>query len=429
MKVGSTRLVHCFLCLLIFAGGTARSDAFRPLLARRSAPHSARRPRPPAGRGDRIAPLFAEDDKLDGDGINYAGQSGGRPDPTPSRRDGGGRRRHVESNVTAAGAESLFSTSVWSSSFARKRTSTTFRRTEYEAGYAELVQPEGDLPQIDCGWACRSDGEEVQLRLMKRLLEPELRAVAEDGLRTTYPDVYGDLRLLRFLRKSKVRDVVSSAERYRSFLAWRAENDVDGIRALVAKSDDSATPFQPLDGRLQAVAEYFPMKFDYVLGSRPESFVGDNAVRPAILYVGCFGTQGISEKIASSRSSVTLDDFLDYWVFLYESIHLHLYRQSILSGEMAFLDEVCDLDGLTVRQFGPYFVTKVMKPWLRMTQDNYPETTRRIYVLNPPPVVDLAWRLVTPLLSQGTVDKIRFERQFDGTADEFCAGSGCDDDR
>jgi len=36
------------------------------------------------------------------------------------------------------------------------------------------------------------------------------------------------------------------------------------------------------------------------------------------------------------------------------------------------------------------------------------ETTRKIIVLNPPTIVNLAWNLVTPLLSQGTVDKISF---------------------
>ena len=90
---------------------------------------------------------------------------------------------------------------------------------------------------------------------------------------------------------------------------------------------------------------------------------------------------------------------------------------------MIFLDEVCDLTSLSIQQFNPYFVTKVMKPWLRMTQAYYPETTRRIYVLNPPGIINLAWKLVTPLLSQGTVDKIRFVKKFDGTADEFCKRS------
>lgn len=347
------------------------------------------------------------------------------------------RNAHQDPRVTAAGAESLFAISWWSLFFSKPSTSkSTSHADATTASFLDLPKRSDLLPPIDCDWACNSDEERVHLQQMKLLLllESELETVMEKELHVRYPDVYGDLRLLRFLRKSKVRDVRSSAERYRSFLEWRRENDVDGIRAMVEDDNGegkgkSSSSFAPADGRLQAVAEYFPMNFDRVVGSTSNSGDGgggggDNesmiANRPAILYVGSFDSLGISEKIASAQSEMSLDDFLDYWIYLYESIHFHLYRQSIQSGEMMFLDEVCDLSGLSIQQFGPYFVTKVMKPWLRMTQTNYPETTRRIYILNPPAIINLAWKLVTPLLSQGTVDKIRFEKKFKGTADEFC---------
>lgn len=93
---------------------------------------------------------------------------------------------------------------------------------------------------------------------------------------------------------------------------------------------------------------------------------------------------------------------------------------------MTFLDEVCDLTNLSIKQFSPAFVTKVMKPWLKMTQSHYPETTRRIYVLKPPAIVNFAWRLVTPLLSQGTVDKIQIVGDFEGSADDFCKSTKTD---
>jgi len=62
---------------------------------------------------------------------------------------------------------------------------------------------------------------------MKHLLRSELKMIADNNLHERYPDVYSDLRLMRFLRKSKERDVVSAAERYRSFLEWREKNEVD----------------------------------------------------------------------------------------------------------------------------------------------------------------------------------------------------------
>ena len=163
----------------------------------------------------------------------------------------------------------------------------------------------------------------------------------------------------------------------------------------------------PPDSRWEIVATYFPMKFDHVM-IRPANTTATDTTSntalfqpSAILYIGAFDTQGISEQIASTESDITSNDFINYWIYLYESIHFNLYQQSLDSGKMIFLDEVCDLKGLSIQQFSPYFVSKVMKPWLTMTQAYYPETTRRIYVLNAPSVVNLAWKLVTPLLSKG----------------------------
>ncbi|KAL9185138.1 hypothetical protein ACHAXT_002915 [Thalassiosira profunda] len=323
------------------------------------------------------------------------------------RRTNRRRRRvdHHETRTTAAGAETLFDISWWSlfsiSSIARSR-------SDDESVSVDV----SNLPSIDCEWACDSEEEKILLQRMKLLLGPELQAVRSANLHQTYPDVYSDLRLLRFLRKSKERDFVSAADRYRSFLEWREDKDVDAIRAMVEGNGEAS--FTPPEKRLQAVAAYFPMNFDYVTNGNG----GDDTAR-AILYVGLFDTAGISERIRAPESSISLKDFLDYWIYLYETIHFHLYEQTMQSGEMMFLDEVCDLSGLSIQQFSPYFVRKVMKPWLTLTQSNYPETTSRIYILNPPGIINLAWNLVTPLLSQGTVEKIRFEK-YSGTADEFC---------
>ena len=116
------------------------------------------------------------------------------------------------------------------------------------------------------------------------------------------------------------------------------------------------------------------MNFDDMIGGESNTKSNeDTAFQPsAILYIGSFDTKGISSEIRSSQSDITLQDFLSYWIFIYESIHYQLYQQSLQCGEMIRLDEVCDLEGLTIQQFSPYFVTKVMKPWLTLTQSMYP---------------------------------------------------------
>jgi len=323
-------------------------------------------------------------------------------------------KHNIESQTTTAGVEQLFSISLWSSFITRRIQNKKRQVSSTEDTIIISSDPE-DLPSIDCQWACNSIEEEIQLQQMKLLLESDMQSIIERGLHIKYPDVYGDLRLLRFLRKSEDRDVVSAADRYRSFIQWRGENNVDKIHSNVDyySIDEEMSSFSPSDIKLQRVASYFPMNFDGMIGeSNTISNDDDTAFQPsATLYIRSFDTSGISSEIRSSHSDIALEDFLNYWIFTYESIHYHLYHRSVQCGEMIRLDEVCDLEGLTIQQFSPYFVTKVMKPWLTLTQAYYPETTRKIIVLNSPSIINIAWNLVTPLLSQGTVDKICFEER------------------
>ena len=352
------------------------------------------------------------------------------------------KRSHHESHTNAAGAEQLFSSSLWSTSFSFsfkcfRNNGISFIREKVNARiekktvhhFPTMSNVLADLPSIDCDWACHNQEEQYQLRKMKFLLQEELHHIVRNNLDQRYPDVYSDLRLLRFLRKSSDRDPISASELYRSFLSWRVENSVDNIRAMVENKNNRRVPyFYPQDERLQAVATYFPCNFDYMTAHHNTLDRCSNKNDIAVLYIGSWDTCGITENILTDESDLSMEDFLSYWIYLYESIHCHLYHQSIDFGQMIYLDEVCDLTSMSLRQFSPKFVSNVMKPWLQMTQSNYPETTRRIYILNPPAIINLAWNLVTPLLSQGTVYKICFVRKFQGSADEFCRSSGivCD---
>ena len=136
-------------------------------------------------------------------------------------------QRHQESHATAAGVESLFSISLW-----RSILKTTFITSSLSLSSTQkvpsssssldidIITKEENIPTIDCEWACNSITEQIQLQQMKYLLTSELQNIVTTKY---YPDVYSDLRLLRFLRKSKERDVLSSVERYRDFCSgeWR----------------------------------------------------------------------------------------------------------------------------------------------------------------------------------------------------------------
>jgi len=283
-------------------------------------------------------------------------------------------KHNVESQTTTAGVEQLFSVSLWSSFITRRIQNK--RKVSPSSTDANIISSnQEDLPSIDCQWACNSIEEEIQLQQMKLLLESDMQIIREEGLHTTMPDVYSDLRLLRFLRKSEDRDVVSAADRYKSFIQWRQENNVDKIHSSVDyySIDEEMSSFSPSDIKLQRVASYFPMNFDNIIKESTTNNNDDTAFQPsATLYIGSFDTSGISSEIRSSQSDIALEDFLNYWIYIYESIHYHLYHRSVQCGEMIRLDEVCNLEGLTIQQFSPYFVTKIMKPWLFLTQSMYP---------------------------------------------------------
>ena len=167
---------------------------------------------------------------------------------------------NIESQTTTAGVEQLFSISLWSS-FITRRIQNKKRQISSTEDTLMISSNQEDLPTIDCKWACNSIEEEIQLQQMKLLLESDTQIIREKELHTTMPDVYSDLRLLRFLRKSEDRNIVSAADRYRSFIQWREENNVDEIRSSISE-DMSSSNFTPLDTKLLRVASYFPMNFD-----------------------------------------------------------------------------------------------------------------------------------------------------------------------
>jgi hypothetical protein len=265
-------------------------------------------------------------------------------------------------------------------------------------------------------WACESVEEERRLAAMKMLLERELErlnskmvTLPQNGGRrvvkvvTAFPDVYSDFRLLRFLRKDKIQDPVTAAMRYRQYLQWRERNDIDAIRAMV-----ESHPFEPPPA-LAVVENYLPCEF------RGEP--SRDGIVPILLQVGSWDTAGITQLIRNNE--LPLSAFLQYWAYMFDSLHYHLYQESMKENQMVFIDEVCDLSGMTLQQFSPAFVSTVLKPWMDLTQSNYPETARRILFLRPPRILRLVWTLVTPLASPGTVAKISLKSDFTGSGKDY----------
>jgi hypothetical protein len=278
------------------------------------------------------------------------------------------------------------------------------RRTESKVAMMDADDIEQSRQTLSLpSWACQDVEEEKRLATMKMILNDDLKELHSQkitlangekrSLVDAFPDVYSDFRLLRFLRKDKVQDPVAAAKRFRDFIRSRKENNHDELRLQV-----QTHLFRP-PPELAVVNDFLPCDF----GEEPAK----DGMIPLLLHVGAWDTVSITRSIRHNKLS--LSTFLQYWVYMFDSLHLHLYRESMDQKQMIFIDEICDLSQMSLSQISPSFVSNVLKPWIRLTQANYPETAKRIIFLNPPRIISIVWKFVTPMVSPGTVAKVSLQ--------------------
>ena len=255
-------------------------------------------------------------------------------------------------------------------------------------------------------WEFKNDKELGNLASMKILLQNDFLDLANKTVElpsgesvsvvSQFPDAYGDVRILRFLRKDRAEDPISASLSFRRYLHWRRDNNVDEVRAAV-----EARPFA-VPPKLQLLSDLIPCDFD----TNAESLQhGSGTGALVTLFVGKWQTAILASLVR--RGEMPLSDFLVYWTYIFESLHKHLNSESVRQGKMVLLDANADLHGFSLQQLAPSFMSEIVRPWIHQLQSNYPETARRINAINPPKVVSLLWKLVVPLLSPGTVAKLR----------------------
>ena len=82
------------------------------------------------------------------------------------------------------------------------------------------------------------------------------------------------------------------------------------------------------------------------------------------------------------------------------TLHLltpELPRKAVLNGDMR---------NVSRKQLSKAFVQDVLKDWLKMTQDHYPETVKVIYFNKPPKVIRAVWAVVARFVSKSTQEKV-----------------------
>jgi len=295
------------------------------------------------------------------------------------------RKRRQNANEAGGGEEPITTADA---------NSDTDLSVEQQVGLVEL--PEG---------VGASQEEREGLAVMKVLVEPVLQRISETN-RNRYPDVYGEFRLLRFLRKED-HDPELAAQRFCEFLQWRIDRHIDrDIRAQV-----EVRPFAETD---TTVADHLPIDFDLPLAAaegsddglvagypRSKDFPKDASI---VLHVGEWRTRALARLIG--QQELSMETFLNHWIYQNESLNRKLYLESFSRKRFLYVDQICDLTKCHIGQLSPGFVSKVLKPWLSTTQRWYPDTTCQIRFVNPPSIIAYAWRVVAPLVDRNTVGKV-----------------------
>lgn len=239
--------------------------------------------------------------------------------------------------------------------------------------------------------------EDEKLRLLAATVAPFMPPPSAVFAR---PDAYSSSRMLRFLRKDKARDPESAAQRFLRYLAWREEEGVDMvIGPMLGMLGEEAG--EPREFHRELPEEIFlRLSSMFAVSVPPPSGAGGGVT--VQLAVGEWDTSALMACIGDGE--ITKRHFLLYWVYQYELIHRRLYAQGGGGVERADLNG--DMRRVSMKQLSKGFVKDILKDWLKMTQDHYPETVKVIYFSQPPAIIRAVWAVVARFVSKSTQEKV-----------------------
>jgi hypothetical protein len=236
-------------------------------------------------------------------------------------------------------------------------------------------------------WALASESEARHLAAMKIVLKYDLEELRETTVTTmdgrilnvveAFPDIYGDLRILRFLRKDKIQDPVTAAVRYRQFLRWRTENNVDQIRLQLEErlrlgNNDAFL----LPASAEAVDDCLLF---HPLGTHPKDAQTQVEIRLE---------QWDIDKLAKilrkgSGNGLLLQECFGGWIYVFEELSFHLYHESLRTKQMVLADIHCNMRGIRLGNIHPVFLSRILRLLIHTAKSYYPETTVAIHFSCP----------------------------------------------
>ncbi|KAJ3220956.1 hypothetical protein HK099_003888, partial [Clydaea vesicula] len=219
---------------------------------------------------------------------------------------------------------------------------------------------------------------------------------------------FKDHVLLRFLIARKL-NVVESYKMLLKNIQWRKENDIDNkikvplihpgnipipnnVRGFDSVPD--STYYPPLDSNVKEEwKEFFP----YFGGGCYHSRDKDGFP----IYIERIGKL-IPGKLVEVCSVETLMDFHLHNV---EFLHKILFKEcSEKSGrDISMHTIIFDLEGIS---FSHLKAMHLLQSLSEIDNDNYPETMRRLFVVNAPSLFSYGWKMIKGWLDERTIDKV-----------------------
>ncbi|KAK3235591.1 hypothetical protein CYMTET_54214 [Cymbomonas tetramitiformis] len=235
----------------------------------------------------------------------------------------------------------------------------------------------------------------------ERPLLAELSRELESDIALTpgFPEVVGELNLLRFLRGND-RDIVKAAAFFRSMLAWRTEFDVDKIRQRVVRENWHEYFDQRHLPHAERVLAYYPERFFHGADKRGNPIM--------------ISSDDFNNNISGLMANVTPEDYIEYRIARAEAQALLLHALSENQGRLVKLVHIWDLKCMTMGYWGKLTSAPCEEYRAKLDQKMkhcYPESVFMLIAVNTPWFLEALWKPVSLLLPKRTLAKISINGQ------------------
>ncbi|KAF4671776.1 monooxygenase [Perkinsus chesapeaki] len=243
-----------------------------------------------------------------------------------------------------------------------------------------------------------TDAEKAALQTLKGLLTDD---IVEYPNSDSMPDVFGDLRLLMFLKAAK-GDAEQAAKQFKDFLAWRVERNVDSIRADIIERKLS---FDDIPN-LKKVSYYLP------LNACLRNAAGEPLRAKDGSFIYC-------ERLGMIESNgfvgeVTDDEFSEMSIYLSELGQLVIHNHYQRTGELASFMLAIDVGGAPKSAWSNPKVCKTIVNRLgsggRLRETYYPQQVSKVCFLNAPWLFDAFFKLLKPFFPKDSLSKVNIFR-------------------